>query len=162
MADLVTRQPGHHLRSRHVDSLDFLSFVTKGELYAVDLASVQEIVVPPPITTVPRSGVAVLGVCSVRGQLVTVVDLRACLGYEPAAPSRKRRILLGRAQTEEIVGLQVDEVRQVVRLSPSELEFSSQTLGGEVSEAVRGIGRPHDGELLVLLDMAAMLEKGCF
>lgn len=159
MPDLVVRRSAA-LRSRNEGSLDYLSFVSAGESYAVELRSVQEIVVPPPITFVPRAKKVVLGVCSVRGQLVTVLDLRACLGAPPVEVNRKRRILLGRTADEELMGLLVDEVRQVVRMLPKEIELSTSTGGGEFSEVVRGIGRPHRGELLVLLDLALLLGKG--
>lgn len=144
------------------ESLELLAFVTQGELYAVSLSAVQEIVVPPPLTWVPRAPRAVIGVCSVRGRLVTVVDFRICMGFSPQETSRKSRILLGVGAGEEIMGLRVDEVRQVVRLSPSELEMTNQTLGGDISDGVlRGIGRPSGGEELVLVDMKAILVKGC-
>ena len=54
----------------------------------------------------------------------------------------------------------VDEVRQVVRMLPKEIEFSTSTGGGEFSEVVQGIGRPQRGEMLVLLDLALLLGKG--
>jgi purine-binding chemotaxis protein CheW len=159
MSDLVVRR-GAALRSRNEGSLDYLSFTSAGESYAVELRSVQEIVVPPPITFVPRAKKVILGVCSVRGQLVTVLDLRACLGFPALEVSRKRRILLGRTADDELMGLLVDEVRQVVRMLPKEIELSTSGGGGEFSEVVRGMGRPNRGELLVLLDLALLLGKG--
>ncbi len=81
-----------------------------------------KIVVPPPITFVPRAKRVVLGVCGGRGQLVTVLDLRACLEAPPIEVNRKRRILLGRTADDELMGLLVDEVRQVVRMLPKEIE----------------------------------------
>jgi len=143
------------------DVAELLAFVCNDELYAVDLRSVHEIVIPPPVTLVPRSPAPVVGVCSVRGQLATVVDLRAVLGMPPIEISRKNRILLARVGPTELVGLRVDEVRHVVRLASSQIEYSGQTLGSEVSEGVRGIGRPSSGEVIVLLDLLAVLQKGC-
>ena len=139
---------------------ELLAFVSDGELYAVELHSVHEIVIPPPITMVPRSPPAVLGVCSVRGELATVVDLRIVLDL-PAVLSDKKRILLARVGGVELVGLLVDEVRQVVRLKAAQVELSSQGLGGEMSEAVRGVGRPSADEVIVILDLVSVLAKGC-
>lgn len=139
---------------------ELLAFVTNGELYAVQLAAVQEIVVPPPLTFVPRAPRAVVGVCSVRGRLVTVVDFRACLGLPGAPLSRKSRILLALGDEDEVLGLRVDEVRHVVRLAPSELELTTQNLGGDLADAVRGIGRPADGGELVLIDLHVVLKRG--
>lgn len=154
---------GSHYLGRHAEtSQELLAFVTEGELYGVPLGAVQEIVVPPPLTFVPRAPRAVLGVCSVRGRLITVVDFRTCLGLPPAPANRRGRILLGQVGDEEAVGLRVDEVRQVVRLGPGELEWTVQALGGDLSETfLRGIGRPAHGEELLVVDMRAVLAKGC-
>jgi purine-binding chemotaxis protein CheW len=163
MSDLHSVEPGSLARKSHArsETSEFLAFICAKELYAVDLRSVHEIVIPPPITPVPRSPSPVVGVCSVRGQLVTVVDLRAVLRVKESPGSRKERILLARMADGELVGLRVDEVRHVVRLLSSQIEYTSQTLGSEVSDGVRGIGRPTTGEVIVLLDLTAVLHKGC-
>lgn len=148
---------------------EYLAFVLAGELYGVALTRVREIVSPPPITPVPRAGRDVIGVCSVRGLLVTVVDLgqrlrlkRGESNYFPEetnAPrllSRKSRILLVVTNTGEVVGLMVDEVKQVVRFAESEIESAQSFLGGDVSEQVEGVGRL--GELfIVLLDLGSVV-----
>jgi len=161
MADgeLAVRE-GRIQRSRGEQSQDFLSFVLADEAYAVDLQAVQEIVVPPPVTPVPRAPRSILGICSVRGQLVTVFDLRTCLGLPLAETTSRRRILLGRTQGEELIGLLVDEVKQVVRLRPQELEWTTSGVSSDLAEYVRGIGRPESGEILVLLDMQILLARG--
>jgi purine-binding chemotaxis protein CheW len=141
--------------------LELLAFVCNDEIYAVELGSVHEIVIPPPITMVPRSPPAIVGVCSVRGELATVVDLRTVLSMGPQEDKSKTRVLLARVGASELVGLLVDEVRQVVRLREAQVEYSSQSLGGDVSEGVLGIGRPQEGEVIVILDLAAVLNKGC-
>jgi purine-binding chemotaxis protein CheW len=100
---------------------ELLAFMCNDEPYAVSLSSVHEIVIPPPITIVPRAPQAVLGVCSVRGELATIVDLRHVLGLPAMRDLGKSRILLARFQQSELVGLRVDEVRHVVRLASSQM-----------------------------------------
>lgn len=141
--------------------IEILAFVCNDELYAVELSSVHEIVIPPPITKVPRSSPAIVGVCSVRGELATVVDLRTILSIGPCDDTSKARVLLARVGGTELIGLLVDEVRQVVRLKESQVEYSSQSLGGDLSEGVLGIGRPNDGEVIVILELGVVLNKGC-
>lgn len=158
MGKLAVREQRRELATRGEHEL--LSFMTGGDLYAVRLSAVQEIVVPPPLTFVPRAPRAVAGVASVRGHLVTVVDLRTVLGLLPFEPGRRVRLLLGRGPADELMALRIDEVRQVVRLSASQLEMSGSLLGAESSELVRGIGRPEGSEVLVLLDLLHVFTKG--
>lgn len=139
---------------------EFLKFVCEKDAYAVALTGVQEIVVPPPLTPVPRSRASILGVASVRGQLVTVVDFRLVMNLPPGDPARRGRLLLGRGPDQELMALKVDEVHQVLRLSPNQIETSSAAYSGDFSELVRGIGRPESGEVVALLDMYVLFAKG--
>ena len=157
MADLV-RAPAGRLARRggRGPVREFLTFSLGDDVFGVDLARIKEILSLPPITLVPRAPPAIVGVCSVRGLLVSVMDLRLRLRLEARPRTRRSRILLVTTDPGEVVGLLVDEVRHVVRLSEDELELAP-ALAGDVSEHVLGVGRPR-GEFIVLLDLAAVVE----
>jgi purine-binding chemotaxis protein CheW len=139
---------------------EYLAFVLAGETYAVQIAHVAEILRPPLITDVPRAPSTVLGVISVRGRLVTVVDLRRRFRLAEAPIDRKTRVLLSEAGTNEQVGLLVDEVQQVWRLAGEEIE-PANVLGGDQPAHIAGIGRPADGDgtILILLDLRLILDQ---
>jgi purine-binding chemotaxis protein CheW len=161
MPDVVKAGPSLMARrtggSQQTALREFLSFRLGGDTYAVELARIREIVSSPPVTEVPRSPSEIVGICSVRGLLVTVVDLRQRLGLELSAPTRLSRILLANTDSGEVVGLLVDEVRHVVRLSSNEIEVTGSVLGADLSDHVLGVGRP-EGDFVVLLDLASMVE----
>jgi purine-binding chemotaxis protein CheW len=137
--------------------IEYLAFSLAGETYAVEITHVAEILRPPPITEVPRAPRIVLGVISVRGKLVTVIDMRRRFRLAESPPDRKTRVLLAGAGHEEPIGLLVDEVLQVYRLAESEIE-PANALGGEQPAHIAGIGRPPDA-LLILLDLRPILES---
>lgn len=135
---------------------EFLSFRLGGDIHAVELARIREIVSSPPLTEVPRAPTDVIGICSVRGLLVTVVDLRRRLRLPESPPSRLSRILLANTDSGEVIGLFVDEVRQVIRLAASEIEVTANVLGGDLADHVLGVGRPR-GEFIILLDLDSIV-----
>jgi purine-binding chemotaxis protein CheW len=139
--------------------VEYLAFVLAGETYAVQIANVEAILKPPPITDVPRAPRTVLGVISVRGKLVTVVDLRRRFRLHEGPVDRKTRVLLCHVGGGEQVGLLVDEVQQVWRLAGEEIE-PANVLGGEQPAHIAGIGRPADanGTILILLELRPILE----
>ena len=148
--------------------VEYLAFKLAGDTYAVRIGNVAEILKPPPITEVPRAGRSIVGVVSVRGRLVTVVDLRRRFGLPESESDTRTRILLVAAGGEELVGLLVDEVLQVYRLADSEIEPAT-VLGGEQPAHIVGIGRPSSGPatggarrgpetVLVLLDLRPVIE----
>lgn len=141
--------------------VEYLAFSLAGEAYAVKISHIAEILRPLPITEVPRAPRNIIGVVSVRGRLVTVIDLRRRLRLPEAPMDRRTRILLATAehgeQSEqgEQIGLLVDEVMQVYRMTESEIE-AAEVLGGDQPAHIAGIGRP-EGALLILLDLTVIL-----
>lgn len=135
---------------------EYLAFLLGPESYGIEIGGIVEILKPLPITEVPRADPEIIGVMSVRGRLVTVLDLRRRLRLAPTfTMDRKSRILLVDVGDEEI-GLLVDEVLQVHRLSEAEIEPPA-VLGNEQAAHIVGIGRPQGGAVLMLLDLAPLL-----
>jgi purine-binding chemotaxis protein CheW len=120
------------------DFQEYLVLLLAGEPYALELGAVREIVNLPTFTEVPRSAPDIVGVCSVRGLLLTVVDLRKRLNLVAKTPERGARILLTQSQVGEDIGLLVDEVQQVIKLGPSEME-PVQEMMAEPSPHIRGV-----------------------
>ncbi len=139
--------------------LAVLGFSSRGESYGFPLASVHEILTPPPITEVPLSADQVLGVITVRGQIVTVLDFRRVLEGHRGARGKAGAILLVDS-SEELIGVAVDGVSQVYRLRTDQIEYAS-TMNADLPDHVVGIGRVNEeGEretMLVLVDPVALL-----
>ena len=134
---------------------EYLAFMLGTEAYAIQIGNIVEILKPLPITEVPRADPEVVGVMSVRGRLVTVVDLKRRFRLTRSfTMDKKSRILLVDA-AGELIGLLVDEVLQVYRLAEAEVE-PPQVLGTEQPPHVVGIGRPAGGAILLLLDLAPL------
>jgi purine-binding chemotaxis protein CheW len=164
MSDLIKRPVlGRSLRrdpKRDEKRVEYLAFILGGETYAVRIEDVGEILKPPPITPVPRADRLVLGIMSVRGRLVTVIDIRCRFGHAESTLGRRNRILLVDIDGET-TGALVDEVQQVYRLAESEIEPAS-VLGADQQTHVIGIGRPKGserGDVLVLLDIKEILRN---
>lgn len=177
MVDLVRRpgSPAMLRRARPRDqgpSTEYLAFGLAGDVYAAPVSLVKEILKPPPLTPVPRAPHAVMGIISVRGQLVTVVDLRRRMRLAEPPHSRRARILLANATEGETLGLYVDEVFQVYRLTEGDIEHAAAALGGDVAGYIAGIARPSRGagltrqgdakaegtaSVVILLDLRAVL-----
>lgn len=162
MANLVRRGESSLARRVTDDSrgaiAEYLAFTLGEDTYAVPIGSVREILKLPMLAEVPRAPREVLGIASVRGLLVTVIDLRKRLHLEPAEPTRRSRILLVEGPEAELFGLLVDEVQKVYRLAESEIEEASEVLGGQVSEHLSGIGRP-EGKLVLFMNFRPLLEE---
>lgn len=134
---------------------EILTFSVGGEAFGVPLTQVLEILGDRTITHVPRSPRDVVGVCTVRGELVTVIDTRQRL--EPGAPRgpNRGRILLTSTADGEKVGLLVDEVLGVKRFSEDQIEPTAGVLVGDISSHIESIARKGN-QVTVLVNLASL------
>lgn len=114
---------------------ELLAFRLDGEPYAVPVERVREIVRLRPITPVPRVPESILGVVSLRGEVVQVLDLRRRLGLRADPPGRSHRIVVLHGEDGATTGLLVDAVTEVLRIDEETLRPPAT---GE-SEAVAGL-----------------------
>lgn len=134
---------------------ELLAFWLADEEYAVDILEIQEIIKMPAITEVPRTPPTVLGIISLRGTIVPVLDLRRVLGLESRPLTRMTRILVLRADGDP-VGLVVDRVTSVVRLDKEAIEPVPRSMQTEGGELLRGVGRFGE-RFLIIIDLPSIL-----
>lgn len=138
-----------------------LGVLAGDEAYGFPLAAVREILVPPPLTEVPRAADHFLGVISVRGEIITVIDLPRMLRLEIEQLQPYGRVLLV-DNGQELIGVAVDRVIQVYRLEPGQIEYAS-SMGANLSDYVVGVGRIHPEpsnrpeDMLILIDPVSLL-----
>lgn len=134
---------------------EILTFSLGGDAFGVPLTQVLEILGVRTITRVPRSPPDVVGVCTVRGELVTVIDTRQRL--EPGAPraTNRGRILLTTSTDGEKVGLMVDEVLGVERFAQTQIEPTAGVLVGDISSHIESIARKGN-QVTVLVNLSSL------
>ena len=134
------------------DLRQLLTFDLDGAAYALPVERLREIGRPRATTPMPRAPQEVLGVISLRGEIVQVIDLRRRLGLPVAEPTRTSRIIVVHAGEDGVAGLLVDAVREVVRLPGDALRPSGGSETGMV-EALAARG----GDFVSLLDLDRVL-----
>jgi purine-binding chemotaxis protein CheW len=136
-----------------------LTFTVGGETYGVEILSIREIIKVREVTEVPRTPRFLIGVISVRGVVIPVIDLRMRLKLTAPPATRAARILVV-VKDGEPYGLLVDAVSGVVRLAESEIEPPPSTLASE-SNFLAGIGRHRAGRrdrLVILLSLGQVVD----
>ena len=119
--------------------IELLSFRLGGEVYAVLVADVREVLKSYHLTTVPNTPDYILGVMSLRGTMLPIIDLCKRFGLAPGANDEKSRIVVVSSADEE-VGLLVDRVTGVFRILPDEVKPVPENLE-QGAEFLRGIVR---------------------
>jgi purine-binding chemotaxis protein CheW len=120
---------------------ELLVFVLDGAVYALPIERVREIVRLRSLTPMPHVPASVLGVLSLRGEIVQVVDARSRFGLPSAEPGRGARVIVMTSEDGGVAGLLVDAVREVLRVDERELRAPTHGDGGLITAlAPRGEG----------------------
>jgi purine-binding chemotaxis protein CheW len=136
--------------------LEVLTFQIAGEHYALDIEHIVEIVQPRDATRVPNSDRSIVGIISLRGTIVTIVDVRQRLRHPPApADGPDTRVIVVQFGGETI-GFVVDRVLRVVKIDRGAIEPHPIVHSSEHSDAIRGVFR-HANALTILLDFDKLL-----
>lgn len=129
---------------------EMLAFLLGTEEYVLPVGQVSEVLTPREVTPVPNTPDYILGVCSLRGAVLPVIDLHRRLGLPGTAQSDRSRIIVTSLGQDDRVGLFVDRVRGVVRFLPSAVRPVPETVE-QSAEFLLGIVRKDD-RLFILLD----------
>src|SRR6266542_2998277 len=136
--------------------VELLTFILAGEQYAVDIEHIVEIVTPRAITRVPNADQDIVGIISLRGTIVTVLDTRRKLRHRPGNGSHPDRRIIVVEKGGETLGFEVDRVLRVVKADPGAIEPHPVVHASEQHEAIRGVFR-HADALTILLDFDKLL-----
>jgi purine-binding chemotaxis protein CheW len=134
----------------------FSSFFVHDIFFGVEVAKVQEVISGPEITPVPLSHLAVRGLINLRGQIVTVIDLRRCLQLAER-PIGQFPVNLIVYTDDGCVSLLVDQIGDVLSVDEDQFEFPPATLQGRSRELIRGAYKL-EGKLMLVLDTDRVVE----
>lgn len=127
------------------------------ETYGVDIATVREIIRMQEITAMPGTETYVKGIINLRGMVIPVVDLRQRFRLNEAEYGKETRIVVLDSGGQEI-GVIVDSVAEVLRISSDAIEHPSSIITTGDSEYLLGIVKLTD-RLVILLNTERVLSR---
>jgi purine-binding chemotaxis protein CheW len=133
----------------------WLRMAVNADRYAVELLRVQEVVRPSPLIAVRGAPPSLLGVMNLRGQVVPVHDLGRWLRRPPIQTADERVRIVVLEYRDELLGLLVSAVTDVVTLEAEHIEPPAIQLR---DRNTMGIARTPGAPPTVLLDATALFE----
>jgi len=135
--------------------LQWVTFRLDNETYGINVMQVQEVLRYTEIAPVPGAPPYVLGIINLRGNVVTVIDTRLRFGLSQTQTNDQTRIVI--IETEnQVVGILVDAVAEVVYLRQSEIETTPNVGNEETAKFIQGVCHKNE-ELLILVDLEKMM-----
>lgn len=146
------------------EQLQYLTFMLGGEVFAMPIHSIKEIIEYGQLTEMPRMPGFIRGVINLRGAVVPVVDMGARFGKHPTQVARRTCIIIievvsGSDEEERIqqdIGVMVDAVNEVLEIPASEIE-PTPSFGANIrSDFILGMGKVN-GKFVIILDVNQVL-----
>lgn len=137
-------------------------FELGGEVYALPVRQVLEIIRCLSITRVPNMAPHILGVTNLRGRIVPVLDLRRKFHLPEARVDHKTCTIVidapSASGTQTTLGLMVDQVHKVVLIKAGDIETPADYGGCIDAASVLAVARIED-RIVSLLDLAHVLRE---
>ena len=125
------------------------------EFFGIDIMNVDSIVKIQQITRVPKSQDYFIGVINLRGEIVPVMSLRKRFGVEEAPDDSATRIIILKLD-QNLVGIKVDMVRDVVALEETDIEKNNIVTENNGQMFIKAVGK-HDDELISILGLHSVV-----
>jgi len=136
--------------------IQLATFYVDDLLLGLEIYQVQEINRLLDVTTVPHSPKEVLGVINLRGEVVTVVNLRTVLGIEAKAMTPESRNLIV-SHDGELIGLCVDRIADILSLSSEDMMPAPTNISAVDGRFFTGVFTL-DNEIIARLNLFEVLE----
>ncbi|MBF0444268.1 MAG: purine-binding chemotaxis protein CheW [Magnetococcales bacterium] len=140
-------------------STQFLTFLLDGEVFAVDIAKIREVLEFTSVTKVPRTPPFMRGVINLRGSVVPVVDLRAKFHMPIGENTVNTCIIILEIAIEDgitIMGAIADSVQEVIKLEADQIDLPPKLGTRLPSDFLVGVGK-QDANFIMILNVDKIL-----
>ena len=136
--------------------LQFASFKLNSEFFGINILQVQEIQLPKPVTAVPRAASHIKGLISLRGQIVTLVDLRRRLRMDESQPIENPYHIVVQTPSN-MACLEVGEIGDVITVPIDEFRPPPESVHEVDRKFLEGVYSMPSG-ILTVLKISEVLE----
>lgn len=156
-----TSQSSSQPADRGVADGKYLTFALGDEGYGVEILKVREIIKYMEITHVPRTPPHVRGVINLRGQVISVVDLRSKFAMPEAEPTDETCIIVVESKSgpdgaKRTTGVIVDRVSEVLSINAAQIEPAPDMGTAVDTSFILGMGKIEQ-HVKILLDIDRVL-----
>ncbi len=141
-----------------VDNCQFVTFEVGGEVFAVDMNPVQEIIRVPDIVRVPLAPGALNGLSNLRGRVLPIVSLRHMFNYpERDHDESTRAVVIDLGQP---LGFVVDRVSSVINVERQQIESVDGIRSSIDTRLLTGLLKNVGGfPMVMILDFERLIER---
>lgn len=139
------------------ETKQYIVVIVGSEQYGIDINHIDNIIRMQKITRVPKAQSYFKGVINLRGEVVPVMSIRKKMDLDDDVITNASRIIILKLEEKGMLGIIVDEVKEVVTLCEDEIERYTDNRGQQPT-FINGVGKSGD-ELISLFEISAIVEE---
>lgn len=128
------------------------------EQYGIDISYIDNIVRMQKMTRVPKAQKQFKGIINLRGDIVPVMSLRTRMKLPEDELTGLSRIIILRIDDRGLLGVMVDEVKEVVKLGTNEVKHYVSKKNKIGENFISDVGQ-HEEQLISILNMKAIVDE---
>lgn len=139
------------------DANQYIVISMGDEQFGIDIKYIDNIVKMQHITRVPNVASYIRGIINLRGEIIPVMSLRRKMGMDDDVETKASRIIILRLDQLGMLGIIVDEVKEVLTLDDEDVEKKAVTENKEDTDSyIFGVGK-YGESLVSLLDVNSVV-----
>ena len=140
------------------ETTQFIVIRLGDEQYGINIKYIDNILRMQKITRVPNVAPYLKGVINLRGEVLPVMSVRIKMGLEEDVVTKASRIIVIKMEQQGMIGVIVDEVKEVVTLETEQIEKVAYDSKDEKDNFISGVGKC-EGGLISLLDLNLVMPE---
>jgi purine-binding chemotaxis protein CheW len=137
------------LEAQESDIRMFVTFIAGDEVFAVDMAPVQEIIRVPDVVRVPLAPHTLEGLANLRGKVLPIISLRRVFGFDESEYNDATRAVV--IDIGQPLGFVVDRVASVVGVEPGKIEGVESIRSTVNTELLSGLIKDVGGHAMIMV-----------
>lgn len=139
----------------------YVTFSIGEEIFGVDIMCVESIISPQEVTTVPRTPDYFLGIINLRGDVISIIDMRRRFGLEPAGNTADTRIVVI-LSNGILIGMIVDRINSIEVLTTAQIQKAPPLAALEQKKFISGSFKLKSGKILLTLHHQKLIDEKDF
>jgi len=143
------------MAEQQIEKNQYLTFSLDGEVFAIEVSKVREILDFTEVTRIPQMPTFMRGVINLRGSVVPVIDMRSKFGLASVADTVDTCIIIVEVNIDNessVLGALVDSVQEVLDIDGDQIELPPRMGSRMNSDFLHGMGK-HDERFVMILNI---------
>ncbi len=127
----------------------------RNEIYGVNVKQIQEIRNVEKITRLPKSPEFVKGIMNLRGQIITIIDVKQKLDFDTNNEENQNSTILISKINDQTLGFLIDDVDDVIRIDEKDIDRNTLE-NSDSASYLQGFVKTKD-RIIILLDLEKLI-----